>query len=111
MNDVKVLIDSFTVSSNFDTHRGGEKSAHFVSVSVKLDPPVSFDDFSMIQLHAAHRVSIAAIHDALMRGAMSIEEANDRIRNLKENYESLSTSLEKKRREADALKLSDGCKV
>ena len=101
MKDVKMTIESFTVSSNFDTFRGGEKSSHFVSFGVKLDPPVPVDDIPLIQLQAALRVSIAAVHDALMRGALTVEQANERIRDMQDNYANLRSSLEKKRQASE----------
>lgn len=96
MADHKMTVESFTVSSNFDTHRGGEKSSHFVSFGVRLDPPVPVDELPALQLQAAYKVSVAAIHDALMRGALTVEDANSRIRDLQDNYSAIRTSFEKK---------------
>lgn len=92
----RIVVETFTVSSNFETHRSGEKSSHFVSFGIRLDPPVLLDEISLIQLQAAHRVSVAAIHDALIRGALSLENANERIADIRHNYQTLKDHLEKK---------------
>lgn len=101
MKEPKMTVETFTVSSNFDTHRGGEKSSHFVSFGVRVDPPVPIDEVPLLQLQAAYRVSVAAIHDALIRGALTVEAANERIKDMQDNYAALRESLEKKKRAAD----------
>ena len=65
-------------------------------MGVRLDPPVQLDDFPLVQLQCAYRVSVAAIHDSLMRGTLTVEECNDRVRDLQENYAALRGKLEKK---------------
>ena len=92
---MKMSIESFTVSYAFETYRGGEKTSHFLSAGVKVDPSVSFDEFQSVQLQAAYRISVSVIHDALMRGSLTTEEANDRIRDLKNNYELMKSKFEK----------------
>ena len=88
-------VESFIVSYAFETHRNGEKTSHFLSAGVKTDSPVSFDEFQLLQLQASYRVSVSTIHNALMRGSMTVNEANDRIGDLKNNYEAIRSKLEK----------------
>ncbi len=87
-------VDSFTVSYSMETFKNGQKSSHFLSASMKLDDPVSMDEFPSVQLHAAYKLSISVVYDALMRGAMTLEEANSKISDMKQNYEAMREKLE-----------------
>lgn len=91
----KILIEHFTVSYAFDSYKGGGKESHFVSMGVKLDPPIMEDDFHLVQLQAAYKVSVSVIYDALMRGTIKIDECNERISDLKHNFELMQSKINK----------------
>lgn len=89
-------IKNFTVSNAFDTFNNGEKQNHFLSVNFELDDPITLDEFKTVQLDASYRVTVSVIHDALARGSISVEQANERITVLTKRTEQLKASIEKK---------------
>jgi predicted DNA-binding protein YlxM (UPF0122 family) len=90
-----MIVENFTCSTMFETHRNGNKQQHFVSAGVKLDPGVSVEEFPLYQIQAAYKVSVAAVHDAVMRGSLSVEDGNERIEIYKNNYNAMKPKLER----------------
>jgi hypothetical protein len=89
----KLQVESFTVSYAFDTHLNGKKANHFVSVGFTTSEPVSTEEAQVLQVKGSQMVTIAAIHDAVARGAISIEEARDLIADVKLRHEGLAGKL------------------
>jgi hypothetical protein len=91
------IIDSFTISSSFETNNGG-KASHFLSINMKMPSPVSMEEFKKVQADAAKYLSQCLIQQAVMRGCLSIEEAIDRSKVVGHNHEQFVTSLMNKKR-------------
>ena len=100
----KLTVERFTVSYSLETIRYGAKSSHFVSVGFAMsDPdrdfnthPISPEEFAVLQQDANKVVTIAAIHDAVARGALSQEDANDLITSFKTRQDGIKSVLSKK---------------
>lgn len=89
MKDYKLSIEAFTVSFSMDTYSNGNKSSHFVSASVKSEPAVEPEDFAIVQLDAAMRVTGAVFQDAVARMHMTPNEAKDRLTEIRANFDSI----------------------
>ena len=89
-------IDGFTISYSMDTGTPGSKSSNFVSVNFKLPEPLSMSEVEIVRLEASKKVTVWAISDALMRGELSKEEADERLEILKKNHEVMKSSIEKR---------------
>ena len=90
-----VKIREFSVSSSLELFKNGEKSSHFVNVTCEADPGLTPEEFKIAHLKMGLEVAVAAVHHALVRKAMTEEEARERIRDLKENYSDLIQAVEK----------------
>jgi len=101
MEDHKLTIETFTVSWVLGGYKGQEKSDSFVSATVRCEPSVSLEDFQLLQIKVAMKVSVAVIHDALARQAISEDEARDRLKEIKENFGSLSQAMLAAREKTD----------
>lgn len=100
----KMRVKNFTVSTSFEVNRGGQKSSHFVSLGVELEEPIDIEDFPRAQLLAGYKAHAAANYDALVRGAISLEESNDRISSSQANYELIQANLDKKAQDREKQK-------
>lgn len=89
-------VKSFTVSTSFDVHHGGSKSNHFLSANIEMEEPMDIDDLPRAQLLAGYKVYVATVYDALLRGSISIEESNDRIKSSQNAYELIQIKLDEK---------------
>lgn len=87
----KVTVKTVSVSYALDLHRGGERSSHFVSANIEFEKPVPIDELPRAQLEAGYKVATAVIHDAVIRGALPVEQANERISDMKEAYEAVKS--------------------
>lgn len=87
--DYKVTVKTASVSYSLDLYRSGEKSSHFVSANIEFDKPVPIDELPRAQLETSYKVAVSVIHDALIRGALSVEQANERISNMQTAHEAV----------------------
>ena len=78
-----------------DVHKASGRSSGFVSATVELPEPVSVEDFHIAQLESAYKVSVSVIYNALMRGEISVDQANEKISFFKSSYEELRSAREK----------------
>jgi hypothetical protein len=102
----KLTLDTLTASYMLDVYRGGEKQGSFVSYTVRADPPIPLEDEPWVRLDLSLSVARATILDALTRGSISKEDADERISNLKSNVGALRESFLRKRfLDAQGLKL------
>jgi hypothetical protein len=88
-------VKNFTVSYSLELHRGGEKTSHFVSAGVEFLTPVPISDFPLAHMESSYKVAVATIHDALVRGSLTLEQANERISLLRQNVDNLRAALVK----------------
>ena len=79
MSDIDMKITEFTVSYSFDKYINGQKSNHFVSMKFSPSEPLSLDEIQIAQLQASKLVSTSVIHDAVVRGAISVNEGAEII--------------------------------
>ena len=99
--DVKVVVRSATISHGFDTHKAGLKAHHFVSMNVEFvyasgsSTSTSLEEAHLLTLKASEIVTKAAIDTAIARGAISVDEANDRIKASSTNHKSVIEHREK----------------
>ena len=91
----EATIKNFTVSYSLELYRGSEKSSSFVSAGVEFLNPVSVEDFPLSHIEASYKVAVATIHDALVRGYLTLEQANGRISDLRQNCDNLREALSK----------------
>lgn len=94
--EFKIEVKSISVSHSLELHRAGEKSSHFVSTNVDIIGNVPVDKLPYIQLETAYKVTVSNIYNAMIRGAMTMEDAKERIDSMKENYEMLKKDMEAK---------------
>lgn len=87
--DVSVI--EYTVSHTFDTFRDGRKSSHFVSMKFSPSRPLSKIEAEAAALVSSVTVTRATIYQALARGAISIEEANELSSNMKTSHDHIYT--------------------
>lgn len=92
----KLQVENFTVSYSFDAVLNGKKSSHFVSMGFRLGEPVSIEEAQVYQVQASRIVTEAAIHDAIARGVISVNEASDLIEDSKMRHEGIAKTLSKK---------------
>lgn len=97
MKDYKLTVESFAVSWALGLYKGQEKSDSFISATVRSDPPVDLDDLPLVQIRAAMKVSAAVIQDAVARQALTEDEARDRLKEIKENFDGLEAAMLKAR--------------
>ena len=96
MKDHKMTIESFTVSYSMDTYSNGNKSSHFVSAAVRCEPGLDPKDFNIAHLEMAMRVTAAVYQDAIARMNMAPDEAQSRLKEIRENFENIQAkALEK----------------
>ena len=95
MKDYKLSVETFTVSWTLGGYRGQEKSDSFVSATVRCEPPADLDDLPLLQIKLAKKVSVAVIQDAVARYAITEDEARDRLKDIRENFESFEKVLTK----------------
>lgn len=88
-----VRVTEYTVSYTFDTHRGGQKSSHFVSMRFSAERPMTPEEAEVAAITSSVTVTRAAVYQALARGAIEIEEANEIISRMKQNHEQLHKKL------------------
>ena len=93
MEDNKLTVETFTVSWVLGGYKGQEKSDSFVSATVRCEPAASLEEFQLLQIKVAMKVSAAVIQDALARQAINEDEARDRLKEIKENFSSLSKAM------------------
>ncbi len=86
-------VTSFTVSKSIDIYRNGEKSSYFVSMAVEPDADLRPEDLPLAQLDCAVAVKKACIYNALTDGKLRVEEANEMIKDLKDNVALIRESL------------------
>jgi predicted DNA-binding protein YlxM (UPF0122 family) len=91
----------YTISYYLEVFRAGEKTNHFVSVKCAIEDGVTLEDLPLIQLDAKLAVSRACIYDALVSGAITVDDAKERIEILKENISQLRKTLSKKQISTD----------
>lgn len=96
--ETKFRIKTISESYALDIHTGGERSSHFVSITAEISEDISLDDLPRFQMEAAYKVSVATIYNAMARGALSVDQANNRIQTLKENFENLKNVLDSRAR-------------
>lgn len=82
-----VRVTDYTVSHTFDTHRNGVKSSHFVSMRFSVERPVTPEEAEALAFQSSVIVTRATYYQALARGALTVEEANDLIGGSNENHE------------------------
>lgn len=87
--DVSVV--EYTVSHTFDTYRNGQKSSHFVSMKFSPSRPLNKIEAEAAALVSSVTVTRAAIYQALARGAISIDEANEISSNMKKSHDHIYT--------------------
>lgn len=85
------------MSHAFEVHRAGEKHSNFVSVKVILDEPIDVDDLTEVQLPVKLSTGKACIMDALVSGAITQDDATDRVQNLKQNIDAALTAIRQRR--------------
>lgn len=93
----RLTVETFSVSYTLDVFKNGEKHGNFVSITVRSDPPIPIEDLQLAKLDASFAVAKATIMDALTRMVITEEDANDRIRSIKENTEALREAIARKR--------------
>ena len=89
----KVKIRSSAVSYGQEYYRNGEKSSHFVSMTIEAEPGLTVDEFRLAHLEAGLEVAIATIQHAALRQSITEEEAKQKIMELKDNYTGLINRL------------------
>lgn len=93
INELGMKVESITVSNSFDTHRGGEKSNHFVSMNFHLEHPLGSEESALAHMLASKMVTKAVIQQACARGALTVEEANERIKDVMSNHDAILENL------------------
>lgn len=88
----ELQVESFNVSYSFDIHLNGRKSTHFVSMGFRHEP-CSIQEAQVLQVEGSLIVTTAAIHDALARGVIQINEANDLIEDARTRHQGLAKKL------------------
>lgn len=89
------LIRSATISYGFDTHKSGARHHHFISMNIDLtDPQCQTGDPSpgmahLLILQASAYVTKVAIDTAIARGQLSLEEANELLKNSQNNHQAI----------------------
>ena len=80
-------VTEYVVSYTFDAHKGGSKSSHFVSMKFATERPVTEREAEALAFASSVTVTRAAVYQALARGALTVEEANEIISSMKANHE------------------------
>lgn len=94
--NIKVQVKSIAVSSCIELYKGGEKTSHFVSMTLEAEPGLSIEEFRIAQLEAGLEVAVAAIQNAVLRQALSEDAARERVKELKENYHGMIARISAK---------------
>ena len=82
-----VRVTDYTVSHTFDTHKNGVKSSHFVSMRFSIDRPATPEEAEALAFQSSMVVTRASYYQALARGAITVDEANELIRGARESHE------------------------
>lgn len=90
------LVTDYTISHTFDTHKGGTKSSHFVSMRFSTGRPVTVEEAELMAIRSSKAVTRATYYQALARGALSVDEANELLAASRGNHERLEGKLGKK---------------
>lgn len=80
-------VTEYTVSYTFDTYREGSKRSHFVSMRFATERPVTEKEAEALAFHSSVTVTRAVYYQALARGTISVEEANQLLADMKKNHE------------------------
>lgn len=80
-------VTDYTVSHTFDTHKNGAKSSHFVSMRFSVERPVTPEEAEALAFQSSVVVTRATYYQALARGAITVDEANELIKGSRENHE------------------------
>jgi len=80
-------VTDYTVSHAFDTHKNGVKSSHFVSMRFSVEPSVTPEEAEALAFQSSAIVTRATYYQALARGAITVDEANEMIKGSRENHE------------------------
>lgn len=91
--EASLKLEQFTVSHGFDTYRGGQKQSHFVSANFTPPPGLDAANRKVAFLVASKLVTKMAIHTAVARGSLSVDEANDVIRDQSDNHSRLIAKI------------------
>jgi hypothetical protein len=94
--EFKTEIKTISVSHSMDLYKNGEKSSHFLSMNVDVIGNVPVEKLLYVQLEAAYKVTIANIYNSVMRNAMTMENAKEKIDSIKEKYEIMKKDMETK---------------
>jgi len=97
MADIKLTIESFSVSYALDITKPGERSSHFLNATFKVDPGISLEEFTEQHLMAGKKVCLGVIQHAVVRQAMTVDEGRERMREIEENYSNFMEAARKKR--------------
>jgi len=82
-----VKVTDYTVSHTFDTYKNGAKSSHFVSMRFSVERPVTPEEAEALAFRSSMVVTRATYYQALARGAITVEEANELIAGSRESHE------------------------
>lgn len=80
-------VTEYTVSYTFDTHKDGGKRSHFMSMKFQTPCPVTEKQAEALAFVSSVTVTRAVIYQALARGTISVDEANELITDMKRNHE------------------------
>ncbi len=92
----KIKIKSSAVSYGQEYYRNGEKSSHFVSMTIEAEPGLTVEEFWLAHLEAGLEVAVATIQHAVLRQSITEDEAKQKVQELKENYSGMIARIKEK---------------
>jgi hypothetical protein len=96
MNKTKAKVVNISTSFSIDLNVGGERSSHFVSTTIEFDEDVPVENITTVQMEASYKVAVSVIQNAMVRGALTEDQAHSRISHIKTRFEKLMKAYQEK---------------
>jgi hypothetical protein len=88
-------VKNFSISHSFDVYKNGEKAGVFVNMGFELEVPLDPKEAVVAQLRASQYVTASVLYDALARGILTKEQANEMIAESKKRHQGIASALRK----------------
>jgi len=85
------MVTGYTISYAFDTYKNGSKSSHLVAMTFSTCGLVCEADAEKMAFLSSMMVTRASVYQALSRGSISINEANEFLTITHKNHEKICT--------------------
>ena len=80
------MVTGYTISYAFDTYKNGSKSSHLVAMNFSTCGLVKEEDAEKMAFLSSMTVTRASIYQALSRGSISTDDANEFLVTAHENH-------------------------